>query len=132
MPWFGFRSPTILNPDGLAISSVKHSGALPVARSDDVCRPPPVQSFIFLALSYTHFRVRSLPHSFAAVAKSSHADQACRPSSALAFPFGRYFSNASRYSLVGVPALASSNGANALRTYTFLTAEPPVSISFWS
>src|SRR6478672_6188310 len=98
MPWFGFRSPTILNPDGLAISSVKHSGALPVARSDDVCRPPPVQFLIFLALSYTHFRVRSLPHSFAAVAKSNHADQDWSPSSALAFLLGRYSWKASRYS----------------------------------
>src|SRR3954467_15265896 len=116
MPWFGFRSPTILNPDGLAISSVKHSGAFPVARSDAVCRPPPVQSVNFLALSYTHLRVRSLPHSFAAVAKSSHADHACSPRRALALPFGRYLSNASRYSWVGLPALAVSNGANALRT----------------
>src|SRR4051812_30260553 len=120
MPWFGLRSPTILKPDGLAISSVKHSGALPLARSDAVCSPPPVQSLIFFALSYTHFRVRLLPHSFATVANSSQADQACRPSSALAFPFGRYFWNASRYCLVAVPAFACSNGANALRTYTFL------------
>src|SRR3954469_10902135 len=132
MPSFGFRSLTILNPDGLAISSVKHAGALPVARSDAECRPPPVQSVIFLAVSYTHLRVRSLPHSFAEVAKSIHADQACSPRSAFALPFGRYFSNASRYCWVGLPALALSNGANALRTYTFFTAEPPVSISFWS
>src|SRR3954463_13565957 len=116
MPLFGFRSEAILKPDELAISRVKHSGALPLARSDAVCRPPPVQSLIFFALSYTHLRVRSLPHSFAAVAKSSHADHAWRPSSALALPFGRYFSNASRYCWVGDPALASSNGANALRT----------------
>src|SRR3954467_13308153 len=116
MPWFGFRSPTILNPDGLAISSVKHSGAFPVARSDSVCRPPPVQLLIFLALSYTHLRVTSLPHSFAAVAKSIHADHACNPSSAFAFPLGRYFLKALRYSSVGLPAFAVSNGANALRT----------------
>src|SRR3954467_12021976 len=116
MPWFGFRSLTILNPEGPAIISVKHAGAFPVARSDSVCRPPPVQSVIFFALSYTHLRVRSLPHSFAAVAKSIHADHACRPRSALAFPLGRYFSKASRYSWVGLPALAVSKGANALRT----------------
>src|SRR6478609_960369 len=116
MPWFGLRSLTILNPDGLAIISVKHAGAFPVARSDSVCRPPPVQSVIFFALSYTHLRVRSLPHSFAAVANSIHADHACRPSSALDLPFGRYLSNASRYCWVGLPGLASSNGAKALRT----------------
>src|SRR5438552_5348282 len=106
MPSFGLRSPAILKPDGLAISTVKHAGALPLARSDAVCSPPPVQSLIFLALSYTHLRVRSLPHSFAAVAKSSHADHAWSPSSALAFPLGRYFLNASRYCWVGLPALA--------------------------
>src|SRR6478672_9999056 len=116
MPSFGFRSLTILNPDGLAMSSVKHSGAFPLARSDAECRPPPVHSLTFLALSYTHLRVRSFPHSFAAVAKSSHADHACSPRSALALPFGRYLSNASRYCWVGDPGLAVSNGANALRT----------------
>src|SRR6478752_10752898 len=102
MPWFGLRSLTILNPDGLAISSVKHSGAFPLARSDAECRPPPVQSVIFFALSYTHLRVRSLPHSFAAVANSSHADHACSPRFARALPFGRYFLNASRYCCVGL------------------------------
>ena len=78
-PWFGLRSLTILNPLGDAMISVKHAVASPVARSDVACRPPPVQSLIFLALSHTHLRVRSLPHSFAAVAKSNHADQAWRP-----------------------------------------------------
>src|SRR3954453_22591092 len=97
MPSFGLRSLTILNPDGLAMSNVKHSGAFPLARSDAECRPPPVQSLIFLALSYTHLRVTSLPHSFAAVAKRSDADQACTPTSACAWRFGRYFASPSRY-----------------------------------
>src|SRR6476660_6762040 len=125
MPSLGFRSLTSLKPDGLAISRAKQSGARPVVRSDVAWSPPPVHSLIFLALSYTHLRVRSLPHSFAAVANSSHADHACSPRSAFAFPFGRYFLKASRYCSVGEPAAAVSNGWNELRTYTFLSAEPP-------
>src|SRR6476469_1124034 len=97
-----------------ASRSTKHSLPLPAPGSVVACSPPPVQSWTFFALSYTHLRVRSDPHAFAASANSSHDDHACAPSSALALAFGLYCSNASRYCWVGGFFAACSNGMNEL------------------